>query len=213
MISSERFDGTLLHAYGYLEGRTSHTRPDIRSRLIEAAGRELQSRGLVNNFVVSGRTLGGRSEPLSEVIIGDFRRKAHIGPENTYVNPTAITSTRAELVSLREEAKKHKWTNLLSISWGVHKPRIEILARKIFRRGIFRKTKMRVTMLSAEEILTTLPEPRNRQRYARVIEGVHNSEGERKFEAYERKARLLSQIPFVPQLIDFVPTHYKPKAF
>jgi len=210
MRNLERFDGALLHVYGYKEAKitpTASERPAMRERLVIAAGRELQKRGLIDNVVVSGGAMLGRNEPLSELAAEDFERKTNIESKNMYIKSTAPTTTSGELKSLREEARNHGWNNLLSISWGIHKPRVEVLIKKIFK-----KTKMKLTTLSAEEILTTLPEPRNQERYGRIIEGIHNSESEKKWEAYEKKILPLMKIPFGSQLLDFISRAYRPKA-
>ena len=206
---NERYDVALLHVYGYKEEKCPHDapeRPNIRTRLVIAAAREMYKRDQVGHFVFSGGPALGKSEPFSTISADDFIRKTHIEAENVAVNPSAQVTTSKELKTLKSEASVNQWPSSVSVGWEVHKERIEILARRI----LGKKTRHKV--LSAEEILSTYPSERNAKRYARIIDAVHNSESERRWQAYEKRVLPLMRLPYVPELLDFVAKVYRPKA-
>lgn len=224
MVNGERFNAALLHVYGYNEDqrppdrKSKHSipiRPDIRGRLVISAARELKKDGLVDNFVLSGEGVSGKP-PASSVAAEETIRRTHTDYNHVYVNPQAPFTTSGELKTLHKTADDNSWQNLLSISWQLHKPRIQVLAKKIFRRSLidlfFRRRKRRLVFLSAEDVLSSHPTHRNRARYKRVIDNVHDTQEERNWQAYEEKLLKIIRIPFASDMLDAVARFYRPNA-
>lgn len=211
-----KHDGALLHGYGYKERKKDeHVRPSAYSRMVLAAARELKKAGQVENFAFSGGSFLGEKEPMSILIANEFVRKNHVDPNHVFVNPSAPATTNQELKFLRKNAEEHGWSHVVSIGWELHKPTIRTLANNIFREKTFpwsKKEQVHVDFKSAEEILQTYPSPRNQQRYKRIIDNLHNSEGEKKWEEYEKRKAKVLRPPFVPEVLDLVARVYRPKA-
>lgn len=213
-----QYDAAVLHVYGYKERKENeHVRPAFYSRLVLAAARELRKAGQVENFTLSGKQFLGEKEPVSTITANEFVRKAKDDSQNVYVNPSAPVTTNQELKFLRKEAEKpaHNWSHVVSIGWELHKPTIKTLADRIFSGRTFlwfKREKIDIDFKSAEEILQTYPSPRNQERYKRIIDELHQSEGEKKWKKYEeRKAKILN-LPFVPEILDVVARFRRPKA-
>lgn len=219
MANIERFDAALLHVYGYEElpnGPLKKPLPEKaakRARLVAAAARHLHQNGIVSEFVLSGTSMLNRKEPLSTLTA---RNLFDINPEQIHTNPTALATTNQELKTLKKESKEHGWKNTVSIGWELHRNRIQILKDKIFKRTlidlVFKKPEQTVTVLSAQEILSTYPSPHNQARYGRVIEAIENSESEQRWTKYEEKIVTLMKLPFVPEILDLIARVYRPKA-
>ncbi|MDP3987693.1 MAG: hypothetical protein Q8P80_00955 [Candidatus Levybacteria bacterium] len=213
MANIERFNAALLHVYGYNEDQRPNrenkhpvpVRPDIRGRLVISAARELKKAGLVDNFVLSGEGISGKP-PASLVAADETIRKTHTDSTHVCANPQAPFTTSGELKTLRKTADDNSWQNLLSISWELHKPRIQALAKKIFRK------KGEIVFLSAEHVLLSYSTPRNTARYKQVIDSVHNTQEEQNWQAYEKKLLKIIRIPFASDVLDFVARFYRPNA-
>lgn len=134
-------------------------------------------------------------------------RTANIDRQYVNANPSAQVTTSREINTLKDIALANSWANTVSIGWELHKRRIEILANKILPKG-----KISHKVLSAEQVLSTYPSARNAKRYARIIDRIHNSDSERRWQTYERRIFPLMRIPFVPEILDFVAKFYRPKA-
>ena len=206
---AERYDAALLDVYGYKEEKcppTASERPHKRGRLVIAAARELYESGQVEHFVFSGGPALGRSEPISTLAAEDLIRKSHIDPENVTTNPSADVTTSNELKTLKNELSDNRWVNSVSIGWELHKKAIKNLAKKRLNKNTRHK------VLSAEEILARYPNERNARRYARVIDAIHNSESERRFQEYENRMHVIMRLPFAVELLDILAKFYRPKA-
>lgn len=206
---NERYDAALLHVYGYKEEKCppdAPERPSIRTRLVIAAARELYRSGQTEHFVLSGGPALRKSESMSTLAADDLIRKTHIDPENVTTNPSADVTTSNELRTLKNELLDNRWLSSVSIGWELHKEAIEDLAKKRLNKNTRHK------VLSAEEILATHPSERNARRYARIIEAIHNSESERRFQKYENRMHVIMRFPFAVDLLDFVAKFYRPKA-
>lgn len=205
----ERYDGALVHIYGYEErGNDKHARVSIRSKLVLEAARELMKSSQVENFVFASRPALGEKEPMSTVTANEFIHMTHVDPKHVFVNPSAPATTNQELKFLRMTAEKHHWSQVVSVGCELHKRTITTLAERIFKDGIDFEFK------SAEEILQTYPSPQDQQRYQKIIDALHNSEGEKKFARYEsglaNKFKL--HFPFGPEILDVVARFYRPKV-
>lgn len=214
MANSERFDAALLHVYGYNEDqrpdrKNKHpvpVRPDVRGRLVISAARELKKAGLVDNFVLSGEGVSGKP-PASLVAAEETIRRTHTDYNHVCANPQAPFTTSGELKTLHKTADNSSWQNLLSISWEIHKPRIQALAKKIFSRK-----KKKIVFLSAEHVLLSYPTPRNTARYKQVVDSIHNTQEEQNWQAYEKKLLKIIRIPFASDVLDAVARFYRPNA-
>lgn len=206
----ERNNAALLHVYDYQENNglnSTRERPGKRTRLVIAAARELLKAGQVEQFVLSGGPVLGKSEALSTLATNHLLRTAHIESQSVSTDPFVQVTTSKELKTLRKKALANSWVSTISIGWELHRKRIEILANRILPKG-----KIQHRVLSAEEVLSTYPSKRNSERYMRIINGIHNSDSEHRWQSYERKILPMMKIPFVPELLDFVAKFYRPKA-
>jgi len=205
----ERYDAALLHVYDYKENDNlnSHPeRPGLRTRLVIAAARELLKSNQVDQFVLSGRQVLGKAEALSTLATDHLVRTAHIDNQHVSTNPTARVTTSKEIKTLKDKAQANSWTNTVSIGWELHRRRIEILADKILPEENDHK------VLSAEQVLATYPSARNSKRYKRIIDHIHDSDSDRRWQSYEARILPLMRIPFAPEILDFVAKFYRPKA-
>ena len=203
------YDAALLHVYGYGERKDNEpSRLSSRSMLVLEAARSLMQAGKVENFVFASRPALGIKEPMGTVTANEFMRMPRIDPKHVFVNPSAPATTNQELQFLSQMAKKHRWTQVVSIGCELHKRTITTLAERIF------KNRVNFEFKSAEEILQTYPSPRDQQKYQDIIDSLHNSEGERKFARYEsglaNKFKL--HFPFGPEILDLVARFYRPRV-
>ncbi len=205
----KRYDAVLIHSYGY-EKRQGDKQPPLsmRSKLVLEAAKVLMQAGQVENFVFVSRPALGVKEPLGKVTADEFMRIAEVDDKHVYVNPSAPATTNQELQFLKLMAKKHHWTQVVSIGCKLHKRTITTLAERVFKDGIDFEFK------SAEEVLQTYPSPHDQQRYQRMIADLHNSEGEKEFARYEsgiaNKFKL--HFPFGPEILDVVARFYRPRV-
>lgn len=212
---NERYDAALLHVYGYKEEKCppdSPERPSIRTRLVIAAARDLYRNGQTDHFVFSGEPALGKTEPMSTLAAEDFIRKTRIDPKNVLINSDADITTNQELRTLRQAAIDNGWRSLVSIGWSLHEKRInEVAAKRLWKK--LSRIGAKHEVLTAEKILSDYQSPRNAARYEKVIERIHNSESEKRWEKYERRVLLISKrVPFGIEILDFVAKFYRPKA-
>ncbi|MDP2632418.1 MAG: hypothetical protein Q8P25_01715 [Candidatus Curtissbacteria bacterium] len=206
----ERYDAALLHVYDYKENNGQNSvreRPGLRSRLVVAAARLLFKNNQVDQFVLSGGAALGKTEALSTLSADHLVRTGHIDHNSVKTNRSAQVTTSKELETLKDEALVSSWSNTVSIGWELHRNRIQMLANKILP-----KAKIDHKVLTAEQVLSTYPSERNAKRYESIIDAIHNSEGELRWQSYEKRMMLVMRIPFATQLLDFVAKIYRPKA-
>lgn len=206
----ERYDAALLHVYDYKENNSlnpTRERPGLRTRLVIAAARELIKNGQVDQFVLSGGPVQGKTESLSTLASDHLVRTAHIERQNVDTNPSAQVTTSREIKTLKDKVLVSSWTNTVSIGWELHRSRIEILANKILP-----KEKINHKVLSAEQVLSTYPSARNIKRYAQVMDSIHNSKSEARWKSYERRLLPIMRFPFAVEILDFVAKFYRPKV-
>lgn len=221
---SGQYDLALIPVTGYKEYPHAKVvspkpvRPAEQARTELAAAKVLFRKGIVGRFVISGRKALKEEQPVSTVTALEFIRKTHVNPDDITVHDDRPVTTRQELLALKETAGKNNCNNLLILAWELHKPRIETLAKDIFRPNFFQRfvnkisgktpQQPRVTVVSVEEILFDYGD----KRYQPVIERMHQSPKQKKWREYERKVMPMMKIPFVPFLLDSIARIYRPKA-
>lgn len=219
-------DAALLHVYGYKpdnrpgEHPPIRVRPAITARLgIHAAETLMAQDKLAERLVMSGGPALGYTEPVSTTTEEEIHRRYGNAVE-VFTNPHAQVTTRQELRFLQTTAEKEGWLHVISIGWGIHKPRIQLIGDRLFSSPIKSlvnrltgKPNTTISYMSIEDILTHHPNERRRAKYKQIIADIHASEGEKRWKAYEAKVTpIIKYVPFGTELLDLVAKIWRPKA-
>jgi len=157
-------------------------RPSVYGRFVSSAAQALYRNGQVENIVVTGSELYGHEKAFAEVLRRDFQRKSGISDKHLIKEGEHVRTTSMELQVLTEQAKRHGWDNVASITLGIHQKRADMIAKKISKiEGI------KITTLAAEDILCS-PEQVGETRavkYKQFFKKLQRSPKYIKFALYE----------------------------
>lgn len=200
----KEFDAVFIHGQGYTNLPGEFPRPSNHGRMEIAAARHLPEKGIsVKNYVFSGFTFPGQTVPLAEVNARELITKNDIPPGLVIPDDTAQT-TSMEITVFKRIADEKGWNSLLDITVDAHQKEVELLTQRIFRGG------RRVAVLSAEEILQSLPDDEERLRYTQQIRRMKRSKSELRLRAYEGIKYPIISLPNGEKILEKLSEFYRP---
>ena len=196
----KEFDALLIHGQGYTNPPGEFPRPSNRGRMDIAAARYLNTKGIrVKNYFFSGFAFPGQEIPLAQVDAQELINKNGVDPSSVHVDTTART-TSMEIAAFKQKSDEMGWTSLLDLTVGSHKKEVELITERT----------VRVAVLSAEEILLSLPQEEERIVYERQIRRFHRSKNELRVRVYERIKHAIISVPFGVTLLEKISHIYRP---
>lgn len=198
-------DAVLVHVYGYHKDRPE-VRPDIRGRLQVSAARQLQKLG-VEKFVVAVGEMemhGKKLPPLAVVTGRELTRRLSLDEDTVAIMPTRlkqvdgkpeetqVKDTLGEIEAMEQVAEERGWENLASLANRTHTIRI---------RQLWGHEGNNASVLTMEDILSSIPNKRNAKRYKKVLRKLNWSLGEILFILQEIPKIVLSIHPVGARLL------------
>ncbi len=183
-------------------------RPNVYGRFVNSAAQALYRNGQVENIVVTGPKLFRHEKPFGEVLKREFQRNSGISDENLIKEGECVRTTSMELQVLAEQAKRHGWDNVASITLGIHQKRADIIAKKISK-----KEGIKITTLAAENILCS-PEQVGETRaakYKQFFKKLQRSPKYIKFALYELLLARNIERTHTTALFDKLAKYIRPK--
>lgn len=197
---------TLVHGYGFDE--PSRNKPDFRGRLTILAAQELQRRGIIGRFVITGGKQQVNEPELAEPMQKQFHRNnPNLSAENIIVSPVP-GGTIGELRKFKKIAKNVGSNKLAVIATETHLGRIRRRLQKLYG-----DKAENVQVFSVEDVLTNTVTSR---RYVNLVDTLRNSEDEEVFREQEKTIEKIEKFPFGTLFVDYssrIPFRFTIKDF